>query len=176
MLIVVEGPEKSGKSTLIGQIIRLWKGDAVRMYHPAAANNFERFRKDMMFVRTHPDWLVLYDRWYPSDFVYREFDGKPRGTGAYSLEWLDEKWGSRADLKIFCDAPAYVLANRRQADQDPSDFPVDAAKELQQYHKVCPKENGWIWLDGYHRQAEALPGVWQMMLSKYPEVEAQWKW
>lgn len=172
MLIVVEGPEKSGKTTLIGDLIRLWKGDAVRMYHPAAANNLKRYEQDLEFVRTHPDWLVLYDRWYPSDFVYRGFDRKPMGVN-WSLSQLEREYGSQADLKLYCDTPGDVLFARRKRENDDSDFPCDPYEEWAEYRNVCDIDGGWYWLTMGDRTKEKLPVKLDLILK---DRQRDWRW
>ena len=97
MLVVLEGPEKAGKTTVARHIMaNLRKSNIVYRRHIKGDSNHQTIMNDLDFALSHPDDLIIFDRWWPSELVYRPFDGSPtpyrsatrlwrRGTGAWLM-------------------------------------------------------------------------------------------
>ena len=87
-ILCVEGPEGSGKSRLVQEVQRLWKG-------PSQAVHFSKHMSTTPYLiqqvftsasLTPPDYLHIMDRCWLSDIVYRRFDGKEK-------QWAYENTG-----------------------------------------------------------------------------------
>lgn len=150
MLIILEGPEAAGKTTLANQLIlnRSRKCNVHYFRHTLGDSNHQRIMADLEFALARPYDLVIFDRWWLSELVYRPHDGKP-STLPLEGETLEKRYGGLADsagLRLLVMADAMTLTNRRQARQaqglnDDISIPPDV--EVRKYEQEAAR---WNWL------------------------------
>lgn len=129
MIIYLEGPDGSGKSTLVDSIIDVLEGSN-QLYHPKAKNLVSTYPEDpnrltekQLFAQlkrmaTDNEVVYIIDRCFISDCVYRVFDNyKPVTTLHKCIEFL-KKYNSKV-FTIYCrtkDAEEYML---KRGDDNP---------------------------------------------------------
>lgn len=129
MIIYLEGPDGSGKSTLVDSIIDILEGSNY-LYHPEAKKLVSTYPKDpnrltekQLFAKlkgmaTDNEVVYIIDRCFISDCVYRVFDNyKPVTTLHKCIEFL-KKYNNKVFM-IYCrtkDAEEYML---KRGDDNP---------------------------------------------------------
>ena len=140
MLGVFDGPEEVGKTTIIENLMKAWDGPSHRVHHIKGDSNPARIENDFEMIESQPSVLWLYDRWWPSELVYRPHDHLTP-TLPLNPFMLDELYGARASasgLLFLVTADPKVLVERRRnikVEDDPID--IDPAHEMQMYEMVC---------------------------------------
>lgn len=156
MLVVVEGPEKVGKTTLIKFLEQYWNdrffqdevsidegGTQIQgvhyIHHVKGDSNHARIMADLAFCRDHWDCLVLMDRWWLSELVYRPHDGEPNTLPLSPWE-LEARYGGLADalgVRILLQGDP----ERLRAARTPDDIDIDPAHEMLMYEMLAAP--GW---------------------------------
>lgn len=120
MIYIVEGIDKSGKSTVIGDLQSLLPGAVIFKLKnkPTSGSTDERTKVftcyDELFHQArlnHEKVPIIFDRAYPSEIVYSKIN---RGYDAfYQVDWwrLDDELKDIARF-IYCSAPEDVLIER----------------------------------------------------------------
>jgi hypothetical protein len=148
-IIIIEGPEKAGKSTLVEAIasvpdrllvkrvkVRHWVGRATpddRLYS-------EPLREDASIRFT--EGLTVWDRGWPSEYVYGTLLRQTRRLAAdpWLGEWLHGRAAAANGLRVMLTGPSPAeLATRR----DSSDLDVDPASERLLYMAYAHRFN-WL--------------------------------
>jgi thymidylate kinase len=119
MIILLEGPDCAGKSTLRDELIRVYAeegrgGSAVWNRGPFTAEHgpWEEYAQDLLALTPNQDWLVVMDRWHLGELVYGPI---LRGASKLSLaqaRWLDGLLRDRGALYVHAHAPSPVLMKR----------------------------------------------------------------
>ena len=116
MLIVLEGPDGAGKTTLAKALMagfyRKWPSGTFRIEHRGPL----RLNVDPVDEYTLPDYdpadmtnLVVCDRWHLSEAVYGPiYRGGSRADLVFHEKWLDD----RGALKLYVTEPLRVLTAR----------------------------------------------------------------
>ena len=116
MLIVLEGPDGAGKTTLAEALMagfyRKWQSGTFKVEHRGPL----RLNVDPVDEYTLPDYdptdktnLVVCDRWHLSEAVYGPiYRGASRVDLGFHEKWLDD----RGALKLYVTAPLGVLMTR----------------------------------------------------------------
>ena len=116
MLIVLEGPDGAGKTTLAKALMagfyRKWPSGTFRIEHRGPL----RLNVDPADEYTLPDYdpadmtnLVVCDRWHLSEAVYGPiYRGGSRADLDFHEKWLDD----RGALKLYVTAPLSALTSR----------------------------------------------------------------
>ena len=121
MIYIVEGIDKSGKSTVILDLVSALPGVPVvfKLKNKPTSGSTDERRKvalayDELFEqakKNHINTPIIFDRAYPSELVYSQIN---RGYDAfYEVDWwrLDEELKEIARF-IYCSAPNDVLLER----------------------------------------------------------------
>ena len=145
MLAIFDGPEEAGKTTICHKIMESCSNEVVYIHHGKGDSNYKRIQSDLELVEANPDILYLFDRWWPSELVYRPHDGHPP-----SLEldpWhLEEVYGKRADKQGFrflvLEEPEILQARRDATPGGYAGIDIDPAHERQMYQMICSPQ--WI--------------------------------
>lgn len=119
MIILLEGPDGAGKSTLRDELIRVHAeegrgGSAIWHRGPFTAEHgpWEEYARDLLQLTPNPDWLVVMDRWHLGELVYGPL---LRGASRLSLaqaRWLDSLLRDRGAVYVHTYAPSPVLMKR----------------------------------------------------------------
>ena len=77
MLIIVSGPDRVGKSTLISQIANELEGDCVVKHHSAPPKDqrsiFDFYKDDILTWETGSKKHCIFDRAWPCSFILEQF-------------------------------------------------------------------------------------------------------
>jgi thymidylate kinase len=119
MIILLEGPDGAGKSTLRNELIRVHAeegrgGSAIWNRGPFTAEHspWAEYAFDLLQLTPNPDWLVVMDRWHLGELVYGPL---LRGASRLSLaqaRWLDSLLRDRGALYVHLYAPSPTLMKR----------------------------------------------------------------
>lgn len=143
MIFIIEGIDKSGKSTVIKDLIKEFDGAVVFKLYNKPKNSSEREREKVWIAYTelfHQATIlaeegktVIFDRAYPSELVY----SVKRGYDAfYNNDWwkMDEGLVEAVTL-VYCEAPVEVL-KKRFVDTQETDLDFnELEKILERYNK-----------------------------------------
>ena len=77
-IVIVDGPEGSGKSTLVREFQRAWPGPSYAIHFSKRGSNDPHILYGMLDAAyvLPPSHLVVFDRSWLSDMVYRALDGR----------------------------------------------------------------------------------------------------
>ena len=135
MLIVVEGPNKVGKTRLAKMIAASWENNVQYIHHPKVANTPEVVWKELLEVHNNPDTLFIYDRWWLSDLVYAPHDNT-ESKFPLNAFYMEEAFGGLADavgLRLLLLGSPEELLTRRGDDDDK----LDVRHELMMYQLLA---------------------------------------
>jgi hypothetical protein len=151
-VIIIEGPEKAGKSTLAGllrmALMRTHLHDSVIIRHQAGrADPDDRvYSKQLMDDTSAPpdELVVIWDRGWPSEYVYGNLLGQPRrlAKDPWLGEWLHGRAVQANGLRVMLLGPG---ANELRRRRDDTDLPVDPQDEKTMYTRYG-KRYGWTTL------------------------------
>ena len=186
MLVVLDGPEKAGKTTLARKIME-WvmenrKTNIHYRRHIHGDSNHETIMNDLEFALSHPEDLIIYDRWWSSELVYRPFDGKPPNL-PLRVSVLEGRYGGLADsagMRIMVVPAESVLQERRDYAQDSTDIPIPVHRERDAFYEVARRGN-WIATSvGWDvTLQEAIAFRWDRLLEeqeRFPMIRKQNYW
>jgi len=105
MLIVVSGPDRVGKSTLISQMSEVLDGDAFVMHHGAPPTNqeniFDFYRKDIADWKASGKQVAIFDRAWPCSFILEQHRRRNAGHFEDLIDfeiWLNDEVGAVCHL------------------------------------------------------------------------------
>lgn len=155
-LIVIEGPEKAGKSTVIDTIVRVIKtelnphrGDVVVRHFSGAPKPDHtlygmQLSADMDLIRGGR--YVIWDRAWLGETVYPQLIAGREGVSWWDAEWL---YGRAADT---CGVKTVLLGpslDKLEENRDDTDLAVSPAKERQLFLEHGLKGN-WLVVANHH--------------------------
>jgi thymidylate kinase len=119
MIILLEGPDGSGKSTLCDELIRVHTeegrgGSAVWKRGPFTAEHgpWEEYVQDLLQLTPNPDWLVVMDRWHLGELVYGPILRDASRLSLDQCRWIDSLLRDRGALYVHVYAPSPTLMKR----------------------------------------------------------------
>jgi hypothetical protein len=140
VLVVIDGPEKSGKSTLIAALAaQLGPTTRIRKWsHLGDAYDADKIYADALREDMAAPGVVLWDRSWACGVVYGTLLGRNNRItrDPWISEWL---YGRGVDVKVILGGPhPSVLASARTSD----DLPVDPAEEQRAFVEYG-RRYGW---------------------------------
>lgn len=126
MLIILEGPDCAGKSTLARELVdmigRLHPEDHVSLMHtgPPSEHALIAYAAPLLNYRPGSGRHIICDRWHIGEFVYPPIVDRPTTMDDQVAAWLDMFLQSRGALLIHCDADVEYLSNcaRKRGDEE----------------------------------------------------------
>ena len=173
-LIVIEGPEGSGKTTLAHQFVDagIEAGFDMRYVHHKYGDTQDWALEDEVWqvisdARAYPKRVYVYDRWWLSEYVYGTWDPDRIITltvpvmTAHQMYMLSIIESDVPSFWLLLDAPVGVLASHRT----PDDYPIPIATEKKLYQAMASQ--AWTRSEWPHTRAmevAALFGRIELML------------
>ncbi len=127
MLIVVDGPEKTGKSTMVRHLATLLHNfNVVTINSRYTANRFAGYM-DALKMSTRPDTFVIMDRAWPSEAVYSTLLNRQAAYPDWWCEWCLGLPARTLGLVLFTNPP------NRLGPLDSTDYVLDYEVERRAY-------------------------------------------
>lgn len=135
MLVIFDGPEGSGKTSTIEKLMKAWDGPSERIHHVHGDSNPDRIEADFRMVERAPSVLWVYDRWWPSELVYRPHDLQPNTVplNPWMLDCLYGERASKSGFLFLMTASTHWLERHRGEDS----IDIDPAHEMLMYDMLC---------------------------------------
>lgn len=140
-VIIVDGPEAAGKSTLIA---RLWPRERVRRWGPVDSIKVyeEVLTQDLM---NSDRAIIVWDRSWASEVVYNELLGRGRQVEP-DREYLEEYVCLK--LMVLADPMTLILRRQQRVNAGQTDdLPVEPYDEHRLFLKYA-KKNHWAIIAG----------------------------
>ena len=109
MLIVVSGPDRVGKSTLISRMQEACGNDAYVAHHSAPPKNqkniFDFYKDDIEAWLSSSKKIAIFDRAWPCSFILEQHRRRNFGHLEDLVDfeiWLNDKVGAVVHLGAFC--------------------------------------------------------------------------
>ena len=119
MILVLEGAEGAGKTTLAHKVHRLWKWGSLIIHHSKGSSNPDYLHRELMALQTISfKHLIIMDRWWYSDYVYSALESRPSDMGM-SLDKAIKRYDHIPDLKMLVVESLAVRQQRAQNDDAP---------------------------------------------------------
>lgn len=159
-LLIVDGPEAAGKTTLIRELVKAWNGEVKqRQWGPVISwTTYVKPLETDVEAAKDPTKLIIWDRSWASEWAYDILLSRGRGTRLTKLAKLEGKVDQVHGSKIMVTAPPIVLRERRAKrtlDGGKPDLPVHPAHESRLFG-VYADMNGWMLLDTTHISAHTI--------------------
>lgn len=184
MLLVIDGPEKAGKSTLAAALVQWWDS----AYPEAAGTPRARIRKwgrlddgrwardvvyrDALVEDVEYGGLVIWDRSWASEAVYAKLLGRDRRLG--EDPWLGEfLYGRGVVLKFILGGPHHsVLTSQLDEDDQVEGHGQDMAKEQRAFVQYGERY-GWSVIGHTDRDRLPLPTLLRMVQLRIGEFASR---
>lgn len=126
MIIVFDGPEKAGKSTIISKVAQLYPKANIRPWGPVSS---EMDYMDPAVLDASVNRWCIWDRGWASEHVYAKLLDRDRtlGRDPWLGEWM---FGRLASVKIMLIPSDYEDSAKRR---DKTDLPVDPYQECKAF-------------------------------------------
>ena len=151
MLIVVSGPDRVGKSTLIGNMVQEFDGEVFVSHHGAPPrdqdNIFDFYKRDVeAFVKSDAK-LALFDRAWPCSYILEQHRCRNAGHFEDLIDfeiWLNDEVGGVCHLAQLrpwhWSAPLYIEELREEFPDAAEWFIRDEYVARMQEHKHYTQE------------------------------------
>ena len=140
MIIILEGADRTGKSTLAAELKRLTGGEVIHAGKPTQPPLWE-YLAPLADVGPHSDRHVILDRWHWGEWIWPKIFGRESEMTWDLLKTIDKELMSRGAFTIYCHREDY----RRWA------------KELVQYNEPIGVAELFTALDMYEHVERAMP-------------------
>lgn len=157
-ILVVDGPEKAGKTTLIHAVAQEWcsrmgKGSEAWRKHwgPVQTDVEYKAKLEQNVTELGPQKLIIWDRSWASESVYGlllERPGRRLADDPWLGEWLYGRAVQAIGLRVMLTADSWELAARR----DETDLPVSPQVEAQAFIRHG-SNYGWAYLKNTYTDA-----------------------
>ncbi len=145
VLIILEGPDLAGKTTLANKLLVRTAADYGRdtmLIHrgPPTSHPLDEYVRPLLSYRPNRDQHIVIDRWHLGEIVYPRILGRPTQMTPGIRRYVDAFLHSRGALLVHVDAPDDELITRykqRGDDVRSLDQVLAAAREF----RVVAKDN-----------------------------------
>lgn len=151
-VLVIDGPEGVGKTTLIGEIqlqLAPWKATRVREWGPI--ESWTEYLSPLAMDLANDQTLTIWQRGWPSEVVYNELLGRGRDIDEMAIrKKLENGYTRTRAYFVMLFAPEDVLQARREERVrrgETDDLDVDVKAERDRFIQYGV-EHGWTAFDG----------------------------
>lgn len=144
MLILCEGPDGAGKTTLVNRLVEAITtanpGDTVQLWRagvpPRHSHPLDLYEKPLLDYRADTGHHIVCDRWHLGEWVYPAILG--RDTRADDPSWLhlDMFLASRGALVVYLDTPVATLHKTITERGDDLVLPAQVGEISVEYERV----------------------------------------
>lgn len=151
MLIIIDGPEAAGKSTLIDAMMTELAGQNPSCVHFGPVTEWIEFSTDLETAVNYHPRPTIWDRSWSSEVVYNVCMNRGRDISREGIMALEAQANKVHATKILLVPPAEVLTKRR-AERGPEsgDLPVLPSEERYSFLEFA-REWGWMYVTGVHK-------------------------
>lgn len=130
MLIIVEGPDGAGKTTLINELQRQLEargqGTIVSHSRPPKRHPLDEYEVPMLQYRANDQYTLICDRWHWGEAVYPTLLDRPTLLTRASLLHIDLALAARGAIVVFVTAQSETIAKRLAERGDDMIYPSHA--------------------------------------------------
>lgn len=169
MNLVIDGPEKAGKSTTIAAVEKILekKGHKVTLLKWGPVKPDDRvYSEDLKYFSSTTSETAIWDRAWPSEYVYGSLLSR-KDHRMTEDPWLGAWFHDRAvqanGLRVMLLGPSIdKIASLR----DGSDLAVDPEKEVELYRQYATRF-GWMTLEGYQHNKKDLKANSELIVEQF---------
>ena len=138
MILVLEGAEGTGKTTLANKLHKEWQYGSLIIHHSRGSSNPEYLAKELSVLHSIPKYdLVIMDRWWHSDYVYSALESRSSEM-RIPLNIAERRYDKIVTLKVLLTADLSTRQVRAQADDAPVVKEAEGAMYTQLFgHWAC---------------------------------------
>lgn len=174
-LVILDGPEAAGKSTLIDALVQEWgKKHMVRHWGPRKSwlEYCQPLFDDLQFCEERPQWLIVWSRSWVSRMVYNKLLSQGQIVPTSVTTELDNIVTRSGGLLILVVAPVIVLSDRRRQRLEEGghkpDHPLDPGRELAEF-QAATRKGKWRPFSGTIDPADNVRTIMTLLVQKNPE-------
>lgn len=145
-IMLIDGPEKAGKSTFVSKMRQSDECSVLRQWGPVSSivEYLGPLAEDYAIVQE--GGFVIWDRSWASEFVYNKLV-RNRPTDGRTLDFLETGPWLKYLVKIMLVSTDDTLKSRRQEHRDPTDHKVDPKEERAAFISYG-KQFNWTIIEG----------------------------
>lgn len=174
-LIILEGPDASGKSTLAKALNKQLTRGTTKVVHsgpPVTSHLLEEYMLPLVDYKPRHDMHIVLDRWHLGEFVYPEIHGRETLITRETLAYLELFLMSRGAVLVQVNADPLALRNRRAARGEDTLDITEIHQEMSLFFQaaahsrlpfVFAQTSGW--------DTEATPEKWAETILKHAFYE-----
>lgn len=173
-VIIIDGPEKAGKTTVIEALIKFMQSKDIEAerVHWGKMDTDDRVYSPVLMKHTADSKKVwIWDRGWPSEYVYGKLLGRDRRMAfdPWIGEWLHGRAVQANGLRVILTGPS---PEQLTSLRDKEDHPVSAELE-QNLYKHYGEMFGWLILNNEHT-AKSLEIVVEQIFNEFRSSNKWW--
>lgn len=174
-LVIIDGPEAAGKSTLINSLSEAW-GEENLYRHWGPRKSWLEYCgplfEDLTLCASNPQCLVVWSRSWLSRVVYNKLLDQGQRIPSTVISELDNIVVASGGLLILVTAPVRVLVERRNerlldATAKP-DHPLDPQREMSEFQAQTSRRK-WKVLSGIDPPEDNVRTIMTLLVQRNPE-------
>jgi hypothetical protein len=174
-LVIVEGPEAAGKTTIIEALMEEW-GPNSRQRSWGPRDSWMEYCQplfdDLKACKEDPHLLIVWSRSWISRMVYNKLLSQGQSVPPQVTLELDNTVLRQRGILIFVEASVTTLLSRRLARVTEGghkpDHPIDSSKELSEFQSVL-RQRKWKNLSGNDDVDYNVGMIMKMLVQRNPE-------
>lgn len=174
-LVIVDGPEASGKSTIIEALLQTWgPNSSQRSWGPRDSwlEYCQPLFEDTQACKENPQFLIVWSRSWISRAVYNKLLLQGQNVPMKATTELDNIVISSGGLLILVTSPISVLKERRQArlreGNEKPDHPLDPRKEQNEFVLQTHRRR-WLQMSGIVPPEDNVRTILDLLVSRNAE-------
>lgn len=178
-IVILDGPEAAGKSTLIDALVDEWgENHMVRHWGPRRSwlEYCQPLFEDLQYCEDHPQWLVVWSRSWISRMVYNKLLAQGQIVPPAVTMELDNIVVNSGGLLVLVTAPVMTLSERRRRRLEEGghkpDHPLEPGRELSEFQAVTRRRK-WRTFSGTIDPTDNVRTIMTLLVQKNPECRME---
>jgi len=174
-IVILEGPEAAGKTTIIEKLLASWgENSRVRSWGPRDSwlEYCGPLFEDTKACQEDPLLLIVWSRSWLSRAVYNTLLKQGQDVPPRAMTELDRIVLSNGGLLILVTAPPSILQERRERrlaeGSDQKDHPLNPRTELNEFLAQSRKRKWWT-ISGTRSPEDNVSSIITMLVQRNPE-------